>query len=50
MCDPLDGKLEAITNLCREYGVTRLDLFGSAARGTFDPAASDLDFVLTFED
>jgi uncharacterized protein len=40
----------AIRALCREYGVRRLDLFGSAATGAFDPATSDLDFVVTFAD
>src|SRR5262245_4612089 len=39
---------DAIRALCREYGVRRLDLFGSAATGAFDPATSDLDFVVTF--
>jgi predicted nucleotidyltransferase len=48
MIDPLEGKYEAIAALCREYGVLRLDLFGSAAKGTFDPEASDLDFVASF--
>ena len=28
----------------------RLDLFGSATTGAFDPATSDLDFVATFAD
>lgn len=50
MIDPLEGKLEAIAALCREYGVLRLDMFGSAAKGTFDPETSDLDFVATFAD
>lgn len=50
MIDPLAGKLEAIAALCRDYGVLRLDLFGSAAKGTFNPETSDLDFVMTFED
>lgn len=48
--DPLAGKHEQVAALCREYGVLRLDLFGSAAKGAFDPATSDLDFVLAFED
>ena len=48
MIDPLEGKREAIAALCREYGVLRLDLFGSAAKGTFDPETSDLDFVASF--
>ncbi len=36
-------------DLCRRFGVRRLDLFGSAARGDFDPACSDLDFLVEFE-
>ena len=41
---------DAIVALCRQYGVCRLALFGSAAKGTFDPGKSDLDFVLEFAD
>jgi predicted nucleotidyltransferase len=37
-----------IIALCRQYGVKRLELFGSAARGDFDPASSDLDFFVEF--
>lgn len=37
-----------IAGLCRQYGVLRLDLFGSAARGDFDPATSDIDLVASF--
>ena len=39
-----------IHSLCRQYGVLRLDLFGSAATGDFNEATSDLDFVATFAD
>jgi predicted nucleotidyltransferase len=39
---------QAISALCRRHGVIRLDLFGSAAIGTFDAAQSDLDFVAEF--
>ena len=39
-----------IVELCERFGVRRLALFGSAATGTFDPAASDLDFVVDFLD
>lgn len=42
--------LEEVRALCREYGVLRLDVFGSAAKGTFDPETSDLDFVASFAD
>ncbi|MFT4038967.1 MAG: nucleotidyltransferase domain-containing protein [Thermomicrobiales bacterium] len=48
--DPLAGTHEAIAALCRQYGVARLDVFGSAVKGTFNPELSDLDFVVTFED
>jgi uncharacterized protein len=41
---------DAIRTLCQQYGVRRLDLFGSATTGAFDPATSDLDFVATFVD
>ena len=42
-------KREEIIALCRRYGVTRLDVFGSAARPTdFDPAASDVDLLVEF--
>jgi len=35
--------------LCRRFHVRRLDLFGSAARGDFDPQHSDLDFLVEFD-
>ena len=35
--------------LCRQYRVVRLEVFGSAARGTdFDPARSDVDLLVSF--
>ena len=37
-----------IANLCRGQGVARLEVFGSAARGT-DPATSDADFLVEFD-
>jgi uncharacterized protein len=39
-----------IEALCRRSRVQRLELFGSAARGAFDPDHSDLDFFVEFED
>lgn len=33
-----------IADLCRKHQVPRLDLFGSAATGHFDPDSSDLNF------
>ena len=35
---------------CRRFGVQRLEIFGSAPRGDFDPARSDFDFVVSFAD
>ena len=40
---------EELAALCRRFHVRRLDVFGSAARGDFDPACSDLDFLVEFE-
>lgn len=39
-------KLKEIEALCQKHRIARLDLFGSAATGTFDPATSDLDFLV----
>ena len=44
------NNLPAIAELCRTHGVYKLDLFGSAATGSFDPAKSDIDFVVNFWD
>ena len=39
-----------IAAICRRYRVSRLEVFGSAARGTdFDPSSSDADFLVDFE-
>lgn len=38
-----------ITDLCRQHSVARLDVFGSAALGAFDPGSSDIDFLVEFE-
>ena len=41
---------DRIAEICRSHGVARLETFGSAARGTgFDPAASDVDFLVEYE-
>ena len=40
------GELE---RLCRQFGVRRLGLFGSAAGGSYDSARSDLDFLVEFQ-
>lgn len=39
----------AIADICLRFGIRRLDLFGSAARGVdFDLSASDADFLVEF--
>ena len=38
-----------IAELCRRFHVNRLEVFGSAARGSdFDPARSDVDLLVTY--
>jgi len=45
----LEAKRNEITALCRRRRVSRLDVFGSAARGAFDAETSDLDFLVEFQ-
>lgn len=40
---------EALATLCRRHRIARLEVFGSAARGDFDPARSDVDFLVEFD-
>lgn len=38
-----------IAELCEQFGVERLEIFGSAtSEDQFDPARSDLDFIVEF--
>ena len=46
----LEGKREEIAELCRTHHVRRLSVFGSAARDDFDPARSDVDVVVDFQE
>lgn len=42
-------KQHELAELCRQYDVVRLEVFGSAARGTdFCPDTSDADFLVEF--
>jgi predicted nucleotidyltransferase len=38
----------ALAELCRQFSVRRLELFGSAATEAFDSTRSDLDFLVEF--
>lgn len=48
MFEPLNQYHEALASLCRRFEVEQLELFGSAARGDFDPKHSDFDFLVLF--
>ena len=41
-------KLKELVDLCKNRGVRRLALFGSAAIGSFDRSSSDLDLIVEF--
>lgn len=50
MIAQVQHKQDELADLCRKYGVRRLDLFGSAATEfEFDADHSDLDFLVEFE-
>ncbi len=44
----IEENREALRRLCVRLQVARLELFGSAAEGDFDPQTSDLDFLVEF--
>jgi predicted nucleotidyltransferase len=46
----ISQRYDELIELCRQFKVDHLDLFGSATTGSFDPASSDLDFVIEFKD
>ena len=46
----VEQHLDDIRQLCEEFGVLRLELFGSAATGRFDAERSDLDFLVEYPD
>lgn len=48
MIDLIEQHRPAVAQLCRRFGVQSLEVFGSAADGQFDPAHSDIDFLVEF--
>ncbi|MGD9711421.1 MAG: nucleotidyltransferase family protein [Thermomicrobiales bacterium] len=50
MIELLEKHRTPIDDLCEKAGVQRLEIFGSAATGSFDPANSDIDFIVDFAD
>ena len=49
MIDEIAQHRDELAALCRRFHVRRLDLFGSAARGDFDPGKSDIDFLVELD-
>jgi len=45
----IETNLKQLGEICRRFSVTRLEIFGSAVDGTFDPERSDLDFLVEFD-
>lgn len=50
MVGALENKREAIADLCRKYGVVRMDVFGSAIRADYREGESDVDLLADFGD
>ena len=48
MIPEIDRNRDEIIAICEEYGLVRLELFGSAATGDFDPERSDVDFLIEY--
>lgn len=46
--DKLKARRAELDVVCRKYGVTSLDLFGSGLSDSWHPDRSDLDFLVTF--
>lgn len=45
----VEAKRQEIAALCRELGVRRLDVFGSAVSDDFDAERSDVDVLVDFD-
>lgn len=45
----LEERKGDLADVCARRGVRRLEVFGSAATGRFDPGRSDLDFLVQFD-
>lgn len=50
MIAQLRAQRPAIAAVCQRYAVARLELFGPASTGAFDPDTSDLDCLVAFGD
>lgn len=50
MQDFIAAKREESAELCRNHHVRRLAIFGSATRNDFNPATSDIDIIVEFDE
>jgi hypothetical protein len=50
MIELVASKRSEIGTICRRHGVRALWLFGSAAKGTWNPATSDIDVLIDLGD
>jgi uncharacterized protein len=50
MVSLIEEKRKELESLCRQYHVTGLEVFGSAATDEFDQTRSDIDFLVTFNE
>jgi hypothetical protein len=48
MIELVERNRTEIEELCRRFNVVRLEVFGSAVDGDFDPSRSDVDFLIEF--
>src|SRR5206468_4424758 len=48
MLDLIEQHRAEIDDLCRRHQVAKLELFGSAVTGEFQPETSDLDFLVEY--
>jgi predicted nucleotidyltransferase len=46
----VERHIQEIAELCRKFGVQRLELFGSAASGSSENVPGDIDFLVFYPD
>ena len=49
MISLIEQRRDDIAALCRGYGIRRLSVFGSAAKGTWRPGESDIDVLIDLD-
>lgn len=48
MIESVENKREAVRDVCRKFGVMKLEVFGSAADGSHSTGKSDVDLLVEF--